>query len=490
MRFLVVLCVLTACPPPVEPARDTDLPSVDDPDPPQVVLTLDAEEITLLPGAATRVGWSADGVDRGSLPSVSVDREPCLTASVEEAAIRLQAEPGIVSACTVSLTLEGARASLDVTVEPDWGGRVEQWGDADVDWNEPDSVKPLPGGHLLIAGLHQSRGGQPTARIQRRDANGVPVGSSIEVHGARAADVARMGGVTWIAYRTTEGAQEVAPALDDGTLGAPLVMEDVTVRSLGVWDEELWIVGTVYHPETNQGGVYVGELSGEGELEQRSLYPAENSSLRVYGALRLDDGWLFHGLCYDHRAPCFPEAQGGEEWGSFLLRTDLGLEPIWVQGLGPGNVQVQKTRILEDGRVLVAGWARDRYHTDEYTGGYDAVVELREPTGEVVWRRVWGGTQEHTFESFAVRDDLVFLVGRWAPARNEPGRTWLIGLDLHDGSDVWEDTLGHAGTRVRHVLPHGRGVVVLGTTEERLGDRWTGNSDLYLARYGWDGLPR
>ena len=206
---------------------------------------------------------------------------------------------------------------------------------------------------------------------------------------------------------------------------------------------------------TEDGGYLISGTtlsSGEGAGDAWIIRVEEDGSVawqRTYG-----------GAGYDMAYDLHETADGGFVAAGLTESFSVGGQDVWVFKLdasgdvewersygGTGQEQAWSVDILPGGDIVVAGGT-----TSFGAGGSDLLVMRLDPTGEIVWQRAYGGSQddapggeydEHVARAFVDGSgDIVASTVTYSFGAGDSD-VWVLKLDA-DGGILWENAYGDA----------------------------------------------
>lgn len=160
----------------------------------------------------------------------------------------------------------------------------------------------------------------------------------------------------------------------------------------------------------------------------------------------------------------------------FISKMNINGGIIWTKTYGgTGNDYVQKIITLSDGKLLLCGFtnSNDTFMPDNH-GNYDALAMKLDTSGVVIWKRLYGGTEDEGDHSMSVVEgndkSLTFITGAKSNDGNVIGNKgsgdfWLFKTDSI-GNIIWQKCLGGTGDEDGHSIlqMHDGGFILAGHT--------------------------
>jgi len=161
----------------------------------------------------------------------------------------------------------------------------------------------------------------------------------------------------------------------------------------------------------------------------------------------------YGGTGGDRASAIIPTPDGGYVVVGETASFGTGMGDVWVLKLdGQGNVVWQKTyggtdwdeafaiAPTSDGGYVVAGWTRS------FGAGMGDVWVLKlDGSGNVVWQKTYGGTNEDAAHALAPTSDRGYIVAGWTWSFGAGmGDVWVLKLD-GTGNVQWQKTYGGTG---------------------------------------------
>lgn len=160
----------------------------------------------------------------------------------------------------------------------------------------------------------------------------------------------------------------------------------------------------------------------------------------------------------------------------FLTKMNLSGDILWTKTYGgAGNDYVQKIIKLSDNNLLICGFtsSNDTLMPGNH-GNYDALVMKLDTSGLVLWKKLYGGTEDEGDHSMSVVEgedrSLVFITGAKSNdgnviGNNGSGDFWLFKTDSL-GNLLWQKCFGGTGDEDGHSIlkMHDGGFIIAGHT--------------------------
>ncbi len=208
----------------------------------------------------------------------------------------------------------------------------------------------------------------------------------------------------------------------------------------------------------NRGGedFWVIKTDSIGNIEWERTYGGDTTDI-LFSLIPLPDGGYImggnsrSGPGGDKTAPNF----GGLDW--WIIRTDSEGEVLWEKTIGGNdNDRLNQISIADDGGFYLGGGARSDISgniTLPLVGVRDFFFVKIDESGEILWQRRYGGTNEDEINSFRKTLDGGFILG--GGTRSDVGGDknsalrgivdfWVIKTDPN-GQIQWERTFGTPG---------------------------------------------
>jgi len=125
----------------------------------------------------------------------------------------------------------------------------------------------------------------------------------------------------------------------------------------------------------------------------------------------------------------------GDAW---LIKTDSDGNKIWERTFGGSDDDYAKAvQLTNDGGYILVGSTRSYSF-----GGFDAWLIKTDSTGNKIWDRTFGGSENDSANSVRQTSDGGYIIAGFTESYGAGGRdAWLIKTDS-DGNKIWERTFG------------------------------------------------
>jgi hypothetical protein len=237
--------------------------------------------------------------------------------------------------------------------------------------------------------------------------------------------------------------------------------------------------------------VWVIKINANGELQWQKTFGGFKSDYARSMAATPDGGYVIVGAS---------ESINGD------LTTNKGSFDLWVLKInGTGVLQWQKSlgssgidearavSVNADGTIIVAGYVGQKNgDVNELYGGDDVWVIKMTATGDVIWKKNYGGTNnELCIGMVALLDGGFVLCGNTQSTDGDVtsnkgnGDMWLLKIDAN-GNKVWQKTYGGSGYEVAYTIgaTTDGNIVAAGLSYSKDGDiiNSKGNNDAWLIK--------
>jgi hypothetical protein len=174
-------------------------------------------------------------------------------------------------------------------------------------------------------------------------------------------------------------------------------------------------------------------------------------------------------------------SKGAGRGDVYLLKLNKNGDLVWDKTFG-GSEDDEAYSIIktEDGDYMVAGFT-----VTEDTGDRNIWVIKLDKNGNKVWDRTFGGTSEDWANSIIQTEDKGYMVAGWTKSMGA-GKTdvWIVKLNK-SGNLVWDKTFGGSENDEAHsiIQTDDGGYIVAGWTKSK----GAGNSDVWVIKLDENG---
>jgi hypothetical protein len=152
---------------------------------------------------------------------------------------------------------------------------------------------------------------------------------------------------------------------------------------------------------------------------------------KLFSAQRTDSGFVLVGLA--------GQSDGGGNSDVWLVETDADGNVVCNRTFGSSADEAGRAvaYIKNDGYV-VAGYS------DMGDGNYDFLLLKIDASGNVLWKKTYGGAQSDKAYAMIATSDACIVAGDTRSQGNGESDAWIIKVDLN-GNMLWEKTVGGEG---------------------------------------------
>ncbi|PWV46182.1 BACON domain-containing protein [Chitinophaga sp. S165] len=161
-----------------------------------------------------------------------------------------------------------------------------------------------------------------------------------------------------------------------------------------------------------------------------------------------DGGFIMTGMV-GSEGPGLSLKGGSDIW---VIKTDANGGLVWQKAFGGRGQDIGRRVIeMEDGGYAVVGTVEESSDGDisAIHGLNDAAIIRLDASGNIIWKKVWGGSRNEQAYALAETADGGFIVsgssesndGDMAGQLKGPSDIWLLSLDK-DGNSRWQKTVG------------------------------------------------
>jgi hypothetical protein len=210
------------------------------------------------------------------------------------------------------------------------------------------------------------------------------------------------------------------------------------------------LVGNTFLANGREAG-YVVKIDSEGSLLWKVVLGDVDGINKLFSASNCSDGFILTGLTTGIGW------KGSDLW---LVKLDLIGNVIWEKTCGGDADQAGRSvTITEDGCIMVTG-----YSDQLGDGNYDFLVVKTGMSGNIIWKRCFGGNESDKAYSICSTSNGTVIAGDTRSKGAGDSDAWVIKIDL-DGNIVWEKTVGGTGFDTPSYLTVWQdGFLVCGTT--------------------------
>ena len=226
----------------------------------------------------------------------------------------------------------------------------------------------------------------------------------------------------------------------------------------------------------DRDGWLVG-VNADGTLLWQQAYGGHNAD--EFKAVRTvpDGGFIAAGYALSHDSAFTAQHGDRDLW---VVRTNAEGSLLWQRVLGgSGRDEAYAVALAPDGGFIVVGMTTNSDGNVQGSHGlWDGWVMKLDDTGELVWQRCLGGSQDDWLNGVEVMSDgRIMIIGVTASSdgdvvgQNGGEDAWVIALDP-EGGTLWQRCMGSMYTERAYAVcaASGGDVVVVGTSMASLGD--------------------
>ena len=184
-----------------------------------------------------------------------------------------------------------------------------------------------------------------------------------------------------------------------------------------------------------------------------------------------DGSFIAAGITYSDGTGDFPPNQGQSD--IFVRKVDGVGNQIWIKFFGgPGYDHVENILALSDGGALVVGhtFSSSGFGTGNHSGGSDGYAMRLDASGNIVWKRLYGGSLNDDLKSVIRLPNGDFILGGTSRSADGDvgsafgfGDYWFIRINPN-GDLLWSKVVGNAETEnLRDIkMGHGNTIIACG----------------------------
>ncbi len=177
------------------------------------------------------------------------------------------------------------------------------------------------------------------------------------------------------------------------------------------------IVGDTYSYGAGGADVYMLKIDENGILAWQKTFGGSADERGSAVARTLDGGYIIAGRTFSFGAGLLD---------MYLVKTDAAGNLIWQKALG-GTSSDEASAVAQtaDGGYIVAGF------TDSYgAGNFDAYLVKTDASGNKLWQKTYGGSQDDGANSLALGNDGGFILAGWTDSYGNGGDDlYLLKID-------------------------------------------------------------
>ena len=229
--------------------------------------------------------------------------------------------------------------------------------------------------------------------------------------------------------------------------------------------------------QTNDGGYAVCGYTGAkdwGEVDSWVIKLDENVNI----------AWdkIFGGIGWDETNTILQTEDGGYVVFGFVQSKNEGREDAWIAKLDENGEIIwdkvfggsQNEEVFSGIKTTDGGYAVCGYTESKGAGGYDAWIAKLDENGEIVWDKAFGGIEAEVANSIIQTGDGGYVLAgyTWSEGAGRED-AWVIKLD-ENGEIVWDKTFGGSDEDVARCIIQAEdgGYVLAGYTESKGAGRY------------------
>lgn len=150
-------------------------------------------------------------------------------------------------------------------------------------------------------------------------------------------------------------------------------------------------------------------------------------------------------LSYSSSSDGYVQTNAGSE-DVWLLKLNLEGDTLWTKVLGGTEAERGFHVLYEDGAVYICG--RTNSNNGDFTGnngGSDGFITKLDTDGNVIWSRLYGGTQPESFYQMIYHNGGLIVVGETgssdgdlSPINVGLGQAWILKINADNGDIIWQ----------------------------------------------------
>jgi len=170
---------------------------------------------------------------------------------------------------------------------------------------------------------------------------------------------------------------------------------------------------------------------------------------------------------------------GAGGWDIYVVKIDSSGNVVWAKTIGGSNDDGASSIIRSsDGGYVIAGW------TDSFGAGYEDIYVVKlDSSGNVVWSKTIGGSSLDEAWSIIQSSDGGYVIAGYTESFGEGGDMYVVKLDSR-GNVQWTKTIGGGNddVAISIIQSSDGGYVVAGYTESFKYSQGAGGYDMYVVK--------
>ena len=297
-------------------------------------------------------------------------------------------------------------------------------------------------------------------------------------------------------FSTSEVAEDIAADSEGlivaGRTSLPDASQETWLVKVDHAGSPLWQV-TSESPDWDQLSALVlrgGEVLAFGQTNRREgdihdglmqIHDASDGSLRGASALELPGGNAFTGAVSTDEGVFLSGRLTIEDTAAWVVALDDDLEVAWQIALdGPGRDRAHGLSARPGGGIVVVGY------TEGEATGLDALITAIDAQGQVLWAKVWGGSDLEQAWGAAAFGDQIIIAGH-TRSFGQGGHDAFVLAISPEGELLWQVILGTEGDDTLSAVDADSQGVYLGGRSDRgdVEDAWLFRLD-HRGRLQWE----
>jgi hypothetical protein len=208
-----------------------------------------------------------------------------------------------------------------------------------------------------------------------------------------------------------------------------------------------------------------------------SFAAAQQRWTKAYGGTRKDEGFSVQQTSDGgYIAAGYTASFGAGDSDVYLIKTNASGDTLWTRAFGGANAdQAFTIKQTADSGYIVAG-----YTTSFGASGYDAWLIKTNASGDTLWTRTYGGTNDDLGTSVQQTADGGYIVAGWTGSFGAGNEDIYLVKTNASGNTLWTRTFGGANTDEAYSVRQtaDSGYIIAGWTNSF----GSGNGDVYLIK--------